>query len=228
MPAVMLGQHTCFQAESASGEPDSRPIHQIVLIKDSWWAEDVPKEWETIRRLHVAGVSNIPHLICSGTLESDANANQVTRTQDYAKCKWNRAGEYRGDRQIHPRFLMREIGIPLEKFRSAPDLFWAVKDAVTGTLSLCFRALVLHSSLFFIYFEAHKQAYEKLHILHCDISTGNILLYCTYESSGEPGKEKKEVWHGLLIDWEYAQGLESEALQCERTASVPYPITFSF
>ncbi|KAK0217057.1 hypothetical protein IW262DRAFT_1276430, partial [Armillaria fumosa] len=72
----------------------------------------------------------------------------------------------------HYQLVLREISRPLTSFGSSWETINAVKDALIGW-----------------------QAFEKLQIMHQDISIGNILI--TEDINGHLG--------GILIDWDLCQ-----------------------
>ncbi|KAG7087808.1 hypothetical protein E1B28_013749 [Marasmius oreades] len=86
----------------------------------------------------------------------------------------------------HYYMAFREVGKSLSKFSNLAEFVGALRDAL----------------------KAHQTAYEKLHILHRDISAANILIF-----NG----------HGLLIDWEFSKayepGIPREPRQNERTGT---------
>ncbi|KAK0495542.1 hypothetical protein EDD18DRAFT_1392243 [Armillaria luteobubalina] len=73
----------------------------------------------------------------------------------------------------HYRLVLGTIGRPLTSFGSSWEMVNAVKDALI----------------------AHQQAFEKLQIMHQDISVGNVLI--TEDINGHLG--------GILIDWDLCQ-----------------------
>ncbi|KAK0443476.1 hypothetical protein EV421DRAFT_519174 [Armillaria borealis] len=73
----------------------------------------------------------------------------------------------------HYRLVLGTIGRPLTSFCSSWEMVNAVKDALI----------------------AHQQTFEKLQIMHQDISVGNILI--TEDINGHLG--------GILIDWDLRQ-----------------------
>ncbi|KAG7087798.1 hypothetical protein E1B28_013739 [Marasmius oreades] len=89
-------------------------------------------------------------------------------------------------RHRHYYMAFREVGKSLSKFSNLAEFVGALRDAL----------------------KAHQTAYEKLHILHRDISDANILIF-----NGR----------GLLIDWEfskvYVPGIPREPRQNERTGT---------
>ncbi|KAK0495504.1 hypothetical protein EDD18DRAFT_244752 [Armillaria luteobubalina] len=74
------------------------------------------------------------------------------------------------------RLVLGTIGRSLTSFRSSWEMVNAVKEAMI----------------------AHQQDFEKLRIMHQDISVGNTLI--TEDTDGKPG--------GILIDWDLCQSLE--------------------
>ncbi|KAK0495561.1 hypothetical protein EDD18DRAFT_1169871 [Armillaria luteobubalina] len=77
----------------------------------------------------------------------------------------------------HYRLVLGTIGRPLTSFGSSWEMVNAVKDALI----------------------AHQQAFEKLQIMHQDISVGNILI--TQDINGHLG--------GILIDWDLCQSIDN-------------------
>ncbi|PBK71308.1 hypothetical protein ARMSODRAFT_933988 [Armillaria solidipes] len=77
----------------------------------------------------------------------------------------------------HYRLVLGTIGRPLASFCSSWETVNAVKDALV----------------------AHQQAFEKLQIMHQDISVGNILI--TEDVNGHLG--------GILVDWNLCQSVDN-------------------
>ncbi|KDQ30030.1 hypothetical protein PLEOSDRAFT_154739 [Pleurotus ostreatus PC15] len=76
-------------------------------------------------------------------------------------------------RPLTAHFVVLEtVGRDLRLFRTARDLVSCIADAM----------------------EAHQLVYDKLHILHRDISAGNILISAL---------DSEEARHGILIDWDH-------------------------
>jgi len=73
------------------------------------------------------------------------------------------------DPYVHYRLVLETLGQPLNTFKSTRQLCEVIRDAIV----------------------AHTVAYEKTHILHRDVSAGNILI--------------TEGGSGVLIDWDLSK-----------------------
>ncbi|KDQ32559.1 hypothetical protein PLEOSDRAFT_1032193, partial [Pleurotus ostreatus PC15] len=120
----------------------------IMFLKEQWRSKALRPEIDTLRELKKADVKHVPTLLCGGDLPG-----QVTQTDAFA-AKIGRTEGKPIDRRFHVRFVVKEVGRPIERFSSSKEMFQAVYDA----------------------FQGHKQAYEKCKLLHRDVSGGNILL----------------------------------------------------
>ncbi|KAG7086318.1 hypothetical protein E1B28_002282 [Marasmius oreades] len=81
---------------------------------------------------------------------------------------------------IGHRIILREVGCSVQNFTNCKSLLTAAADAM----------------------EAHSWLHDKLHILHRDISPGNILMELEDETKGI------HVRRGLLIDYDHALDLD--------------------
>ncbi|KAG9227028.1 hypothetical protein CCMSSC00406_0009990 [Pleurotus cornucopiae] len=120
----------------------------LMFLKEQWRSIALRPEIDTLRELKDKEVKHVPTLECGGDLPG-----QVTQTAMYA-AKIGKRGAKDTDTRIHVRFVVVEVGRPIERFSSSKMMFKAVYDA----------------------FQGHKQAYEKCKLLHRDVSGGNILL----------------------------------------------------
>ncbi|KAF4579736.1 hypothetical protein EYR36_001555 [Pleurotus pulmonarius] len=120
----------------------------IMFLKEQWRSIALRPEINTLRELKDKGVKHVPTLECGGDLPG-----QVTRTATYTD-KIGKRGTRDIDTRIHVRFVVVEVGRPIERFSSSKEMLKAVYDA----------------------FQGHKQAYEECKLLHRDVSGGNILL----------------------------------------------------
>ncbi|KAG5219813.1 hypothetical protein IMY05_C4759000400 [Salix suchowensis] len=92
-------------------------------------------------------------------------------------------------RPLMAHFIVLEtVGRDLRLFRTARDLVSCIADAMEGV----FLQAVFATSTYNL--TAHQLVYDKLHILHRDISVGNILISAL---------DSKEARHGILIDWDH-------------------------
>ena len=70
---------------------------------------------------------------------------------------------------------------------------------------------------YFASLPAHRDAWKFLHLIHRDVSGGNILIYPRIDDTG--GK-REIVWTGILGDWELAKDTRVlKQTQPERTVS---------
>ncbi|PIL24562.1 hypothetical protein GSI_12446 [Ganoderma sinense ZZ0214-1] len=146
------------------------------FLKDSW-RPVVPgrtrPEHVVYQRLRYFGAeSGIGTLICGGDV--GGHWAQQTRVQDYLP------EENRPVPRVHYRLVIEEIGIRLEDFDSFPELSAIFVDAI----------------------QAHHRAWELAHVLHRDISVGNIMIL-------PPKNNSSERRRGILIDWDLSR------LECE-------------
>ncbi|VDC07240.1 unnamed protein product [Peniophora sp. CBMAI 1063] len=140
-------------------------------IKDSWPINDpeFTKEGEIYKRLKDAGVPHLAEVECAGEVRWKAdNAVQRTRTNEFSNATGG---------TVHPlshyRILFKDIGRPVYRFESTKQMVTALSHAI----------------------KAHSVAYEKAHMLHRDISPGNILI--------------KRNGDGMLIDWDLSLYIDS-------------------
>ncbi|KAF9494291.1 hypothetical protein BDN71DRAFT_1496586 [Pleurotus eryngii] len=121
----------------------------IMFLKEQWRSKAIERgEIAILRELNKHGIKHVPTFVCGGDLP-----DQVTQTDIFA----NEIGGTGGkpiDQRAHVRFVVKEVGRPLECFSSSREMFQAVHDA----------------------FQGHKQAFEVCKILHRDVSGGNILI----------------------------------------------------
>ncbi|KAI0629053.1 hypothetical protein C8Q77DRAFT_1066960 [Trametes polyzona] len=164
---------------------------RLVYLKDSWRVihDDIKKEGDVLQMLNAAEVPYVPTLAYHGDL------GQATLSQDlWYRYHPNVSADARCPlkKHEHYRLVIEEIGKPLSEFESAMHLVAAIGTAL----------------------EAHEAAYTKLHILHRDISAGNILLVEDPDDDG--------VYVGMLNDWELAKDVSEQPLtarQPDRTGT---------
>ncbi|KAH8977385.1 hypothetical protein EDB86DRAFT_2817875 [Lactarius hatsudake] len=154
-------------------DPETR---NLVYLKDFWRTDrdGIQKEGDVYRELHDAQVSNIARLGLAGDVpllpecgRTDCPAVQRTMTQGFVK-DWC-PGQPCVDPYVHYRLVLETLGSPLNTFKSTRELCKVIRDAIT----------------------AHTGAYERVGILHRDVSAGNILI--------------TEDGSGILIDWDLSK-----------------------
>ncbi|KAI1786023.1 hypothetical protein LXA43DRAFT_1076771 [Ganoderma leucocontextum] len=149
---------------------------RVCFLKDSW-RPVVPghtrPEHLVYQRLRFCGVNRgIGTLICGGDVGD--HWAQRTRVQEHLPEK------NRPVLRVHYRLVIEEIGIPLEDFNSFPELSAIFVDAI----------------------QAHHKAWTLAHVLHRDISVGNIMIL-------PRGNNSPQRRRGILIDWDLSR------LECE-------------
>ncbi|KAH9020339.1 hypothetical protein EDB84DRAFT_1678942 [Lactarius hengduanensis] len=132
-----------------------------------------------IAKLGLAG--DVPLLPECG--RTDSPAVQRTMSQQFAKGYDWCPGQPRVDPYVHYRLVLETLGEPLHTFKSTRELCEVIRDAIT----------------------AHTGAYERVGILHRDVSAGNILI--TEERSG------------ILIDWDLSKKVVKDGSGTQRQHS---------
>ncbi|KAI0636344.1 hypothetical protein C8Q77DRAFT_1072092 [Trametes polyzona] len=89
----------------------------------------------------------------------------------------------------HYRLAVHDVCLPFSESTSSKQLV----------------RLMLHCMI------THMLAYEKLRLLHRDISAGNVLILPRLESVSPGSDELTVVWDGILTDWELAKVVPSGA-----------------
>ncbi|RDB29803.1 hypothetical protein Hypma_013875 [Hypsizygus marmoreus] len=152
-----------------------------VLLKDTWRVllPGMQKEGDIYAILHDKSVPYISEVVCSGDafpVESAGTDNHRTCTHLFATSRWiKRMPEWEKFEGLKPhshyRIVLEAIGDDLTSFKSSKELVTATQDAL----------------------EALFVAYRDAHIMHCDISSRNIMI---------------RNGRGLLIDWDLAKAFE--------------------
>ncbi|KAF9494292.1 hypothetical protein BDN71DRAFT_1496587 [Pleurotus eryngii] len=128
---------------------DKAQTAPIMFLKEQWHSKAIERgEISIIRELNQRGIAHVPTFVCGGDLP-----DQVTQTDIFAN-EIGRIGGKPIDQRTHVRFVVLEVGWPIERFPSSKQMFQAVYDALQG----------------------HKQAFDVCGILHRDVSGGNILI----------------------------------------------------
>ncbi|KAL1754438.1 hypothetical protein FB107DRAFT_215779 [Schizophyllum commune] len=145
---------------------------KVFFLKDSWRPLHAEREADVIRQLNEHGVRYAPALVCGGDLP-----DQQTVTHLYLGDEYH-IGEDKACRPT-PRVRHRQVEHfyrPLWEFRSSKHLLQILKNACT----------------------CHREAVEKCHKLHRDLSFRNIMW----------DDEKQE---GILVDWDMCAPTPSPA-----------------
>ncbi|EIW53195.1 uncharacterized protein TRAVEDRAFT_52329 [Trametes versicolor FP-101664 SS1] len=152
--------------------------HTVVFIKGCWRPDLGPNhlsEYEVYLKLLSGSPIHIPTLLGGGDVLDEAKRPQRTLITE---SRWEDTSSGR----IHARLVFRDVCRPLESFRDTRELVSIVYDAL----------------------QAHKVAWERHGVLHCDISVGNILILDVPNiDSAAHGLDTKVV--GLLCDWDGAR-----------------------
>ena len=199
----------------------------FVFLKDAWrpfshW--EVEMEGDILKKLNDAGVEHIPTLLCHGQVVSqgsfvshyaqcvDRQTNDERKAEShYRTCEETSKGRKRareGERPpshirhyVHHRSAMKEVCLPLVAYTSSKQLVSLVTDCVDGELH---RSPQSSSRLTILV--GHADAVNKCGLLHRDISSGNILILPTFETT-EEGTELRVAWRGILCDWELSKSI---------------------
>ncbi|KAH9020336.1 hypothetical protein EDB84DRAFT_1231763, partial [Lactarius hengduanensis] len=162
----------------------------LVYLKDFWRTDcdGIQKEGDVYRELHDAQVPHIAKLGLAGDVpllpecgRTDSPAVQRTMSQEFLK-DWC-PGRPRVDPYVHYRLVLETLGSPLNTFKSTRELCKVIRDAIT----------------------AHTGAYERVGILHRDVSAGNILI--------------AENGSGILIDWDLSKKVVKDGSRTQRQYS---------
>ncbi|KDQ28303.1 hypothetical protein PLEOSDRAFT_1009535, partial [Pleurotus ostreatus PC15] len=165
------------------------------FLKEQWRDVASRPETVTLQELNDKGVKHVPTLVCGGDLPG-----QETKTHEVNDSSW-RIGHKRILKRIHSRFVVAEVGSPLEQFPSSKVMLQAIHDAFQGKSTK-------HQRLLTILIDS---SYEKCGILHGDVSGGNILILDNNE--------------GLLNDWDLARKEAEDdggPQDSERTGTWPF------
>ncbi|KAG9223604.1 hypothetical protein CCMSSC00406_0009235 [Pleurotus cornucopiae] len=149
-PEAPLGRATRgYPALEVTDGLDKAQTAPVMFLKEQWRSKAIERgEIAILRELNERGIKHVPTFVCGGDIPG-----QVTQTDAYATHVARRGGKDI-DRRTHVRFVILEVGRPIERFSSSKEMFQAVYDA----------------------FQGHKQAFDVCGILHRDVSGGNILI----------------------------------------------------
>ncbi|KAI0344305.1 hypothetical protein BDW22DRAFT_1427927 [Trametopsis cervina] len=149
---------------------------RVVFLKDTWRAKDHESEAQIYQKLQRATMPEkyLPRvLICGDVYFSDGD-RQVTKTHDYAGsgCDWYRPTKWIREHVRHR--VVQEVAFPLDMVSSSRQLTQAMRDTLEAVLA----------------------TFRDAHMLHGDISVGNIMLDANSNA--------------FLNDWDYAMSLSPE------------------
>ncbi|EPQ55159.1 hypothetical protein GLOTRDRAFT_42272, partial [Gloeophyllum trabeum ATCC 11539] len=164
---------------------------RLVFLKHCWQVPTLTKEGDTLLKLKGVDVPFVLTLVCHGDVES-----QTTVTPG---C-WDkeRDGEESTMKpHTHYRLVVEEIGCPLDDFSNSRELVQVIHECIC----------------------AHCVAFNDAHILHRDISVGNILII-------RKTKDRVVLGQGLLNDWDLSKDTEIKSpRQRDRTVrTLSFPI----
>ena len=187
----------------------------LVYLKD-FWRTDLPgfqSEGDVYRELQEAQVSNIAKLGLAGdvpkkldcTDADDPSDVQRTRTQEFVRGfggghDWC-PGRPCVSPYVHYRLVLETLGRPLTTFKSTRQLCEVIRDALVGAWGSWLSTGLANE----ISVAAHTEAYDRVQILHRDVSAGNILI--TEEGSG------------VLIDWDLSKKVVKDGSAKQRQHS---------
>ncbi|KAF9489179.1 hypothetical protein BDN71DRAFT_1499191 [Pleurotus eryngii] len=153
-----------------------KPTPRVMFFKDYWreYSEYAEPEAEVYRLISADKDLSKCRYLAKMHAGGDLKANNcaITTIGD-THTTFGVGCEKLKLRPLTAHFIVLEtVGRDLSLFRTARNLVSCIADAM----------------------EAHQLVYDKLHILHRDISAGNILLSAL---------DSKEARHGILIDWDH-------------------------
>ncbi|KAF7437537.1 hypothetical protein PC9H_004379 [Pleurotus ostreatus] len=177
------------------------PEPRVMYFKDFWREDSEYAEPEAEVYRLISGDEDLSKCRYLAKMHAggDVRANNCAITTIcHTHTTFGVGGEKLKWRPLTAHFIVLEtVGRDLCLFRTARDLVSCVADAM----------------------EAHQLVYDKLHILHRDISAGNILISAL---------DSKEARHGILIDWDHCIFMnrlsKDRPTRVNRTVSLPYSL----
>ncbi|PIL32469.1 hypothetical protein GSI_05171 [Ganoderma sinense ZZ0214-1] len=207
---------------------------RFVWLKDVWRACDLAaeKEGDILGKLNLAGVVNVPTLVCHGDVQDQTTITSRWWDITHGVCPDSFSRECTspgGTRKRKRDETIREEA-PSDTTRQSPPAtarepcplrrhthYRIAVEEVAMSLAE-FRCGKQLASIVLDCLHAHHQSAtnHKIRMLHRDISSGNVLIYPKVRSD-EDGKGLCMVWTGLLTDWELAKHIDTEgSLQANR------------
>ncbi|KAL6306265.1 hypothetical protein BKA93DRAFT_895462 [Sparassis latifolia] len=160
---------------------------KFVFLKDAWRVDhiDIEKEGDVLRKLYGERVENVPTLVCHGDVLDQQTLTQVIWEEVNGPTPEARRPL---KKHVHYRLVVEEVGIPVNEFAHGFELVSIIYDCLT----------------------AHQQAFEKLRLLHRDVSIGNVMIVERFD-----GIEFVRI--GYLCDWELSKSIpDGDATQVAR------------
>lgn len=100
----------------------------IMFLKEQWRSKAIERgEIAILRELNKREIKHVPTFVCGGDLP-----DQITQTDVFA-AEIGRTDGKPIDQRTHVRFVVEEVGRPLESFSSSKEMFQAIHDAFQGT-----------------------------------------------------------------------------------------------
>ncbi|KAJ3534459.1 hypothetical protein NMY22_g6918 [Coprinellus aureogranulatus] len=141
------------------------------FVKHYWRQEGFRPEATVYKRLEQYDVNNVPRMVCGGDL------GPTTQGQVHLSERWVRKESSLNVFTLYEHVVVLDtIGRNLIDFDTAHQLVSSLADAM----------------------EAYEDALQKAQVMHCNISSHNIVIVRDHISEEKPG------WKGILIDWEHA------------------------
>ncbi len=106
----------------------------------------------------------------------------------------------------HYRIAVEEVCLPLDSFANGKQLVSLVLDTLHS------KVLATHVPVAVLMkpSTAHCRVTNdpQTRLLHCDVSSGNIMIYPKIKYNGAEGRASL-AWTGILSDWEMAKSMDS-------------------
>ncbi|KAI0745673.1 hypothetical protein C8Q76DRAFT_764828 [Earliella scabrosa] len=163
---------------------------RVAFLKDTWiLGSSTELEGDTIRSLNLAGVCNVPRLVCHGEVlvnfdPSQRGSIQDTRTNEFSFHRWvcRMGGKtVHVSHRKHYRMVLDIVGYDLRSMRGTEELLHAGYDVLV----------------------AMRDALAKGSRLHRDISVGNIILVA---------ERDRTIRRGYLVDWETSSKVDDTGM----------------
>ena len=173
-------------------------------MKDSW----THKSWVNCKAdilSKICGLKGVPQLITAWTVQIEGSDDPTD-----AQCSFIPSSIHIC---VHQWLLMQPVGLPLSKFKSLWELLSIFIDILESM-----SKLLLHFSLADLTtFIAHKALIQELHVLHCDVSTNNIMIYdCDVATSEISNSDGEEVTSNDPDSGEGEESLEEKLVQWDQ------------